>query len=141
MELSKLEKATKIFNAIKVLDAEIVELDKVAMIVANGGGESSFELTINGVIVKDETEKVKFDEDGSLILPKENESPYRSIFLDFALPSYFRRDEKKEEKNKTVIKNSLSEKSTMLILGILLEEKKMKRNKYLKQLEKIGVNI
>ena len=93
MNIKKLEKATKIYEQIKILDAQISELEKFAMLVANGEIKSSFELKIEDLgKQKEDAEKVGFDEDGSLIKGS-TESLYEQIekkFLHASMVFWFR---------------------------------------------------
>lgn len=67
MDLKTIEKAAKILDRIKVLDNEIIEIDRIAMMVASDDTKSSFELRIENLSPDKEKQKSDlFDEDGSL---------------------------------------------------------------------------
>jgi hypothetical protein len=118
MNIKKLEKATKIYEQIKVLDAQIIEIDKFAMLVANSETKSSFELKCKDLgKKKDNEEKVGFDADGSLI--KGQTEGYRSMF-DLWMPRLYTTTADKKNENEIVLKNELSVNAVMSILGILL---------------------
>ena len=81
MNIKTLEKASKIIEQIKKLDAEIIELDKYAMKLINSNSEIN--LTLSFDKENNESDKVNFDEDGSLInMPRmEYISPFFMISI------------------------------------------------------------
>ena len=139
MDIKRLEKATKIYEQIKLLDAEIIEIDRFAMLIANGEIKSSFELKVDDIGSKKEDEnKVRFDSDGSIINTQQMQTMmYNSIF-----PSWFQQIDNSTIKNKNEhsLKYPISDHTTMSILGILLCEKQSKRKSLLNDLEQLGVN-
>lgn len=140
MNITKLEKATKIYEQIKILDSQIIQIDKFAMLVANGEIKSSFELKIEDIgKKKEDEEKISFDEDGSLIKGVPNSS--RSIFSAWGFVIPFSSNEIKVNENEYFLKNELSINATMSILGVLLYEKQAQRQLLLNDLEKIGIDI
>lgn len=143
MNLKKLEKATKIYEQIKIIDAHIIQIEKLAMLAASGEIKSSFQLKIEDIGEKNkEAEKVKFDEHGSLI--KTNPESLREKMLQqMNWMPFFTGFENKNEQNKHqhLLEQELSENLTLQILGILLYEKNTLKKSYLSQLEKLGVLI
>ena len=138
MQISKVQKAAKIIEKIKAIDAEIIEIDRIAMLVANGNSENSFDLIIKEIKQPDEDKNPVLDADGSLINQEKPKSLFEQYALGWLNPIVA---EPKKDENITIFKNLLSEKSTLLILGVLLEEKHSKRQSYVKSLQKIGIEI
>ncbi|HZW66383.1 MAG TPA: hypothetical protein VFF23_11875 [Hanamia sp.] len=141
MDFKKLERATKIYEQLKQLDKEIIEIDRFAMLVANGEIKSSFELKIDDIgKKKEDSDKVGFDEDGSLIKGT-SDSLYEQMRRSFYMPilSFGCDTGKETDKNVHLLKNELSENATMSILGVLLQEKQFKRTNLLTQLQRLGV--
>lgn len=139
MDFKKLEKATKIYGEIKALDAEIIEIDRFAMLVANGEIKSSFTLTVEDVGKKKEDEtKVSFDEDGSLV------GLHKKMMSSLMMPMWFCSGSvslESENENYHTLKNELSENATLNVLGVLLCEKQAKRRILLNSLDKLGVSV
>ena len=61
--IKQIEKIAKAYEQIKKLDAEILQLDKMAMKLADGVGDLTVRITFN----EPEKDGVKFDEDGSIL--------------------------------------------------------------------------
>ena len=142
MNIKKLEKATKIFEQIKVLDAQIIEIDRFAMLVANGEIKSSFELKVEDIgKKKEDEEKVSFDADGSLI--KGDSIPEYSFRINWGsiIPCGLTGSSDKKNKNEHLYKTELSENGTMQILGILLYEKQQQRQALIQKLQSYGVAV
>lgn len=141
MELNKLERAGKLLAEIKKLDVDIIEIEKVAMMAANGEAETFFELKVVDIKKQiEDSEKLQLDEDGSLLKPSYT---YTSLFEKYAMPFSWMetKPQSTEKKNELVLNNALSERATMLILGVLLEEKQSKRLRYINKLKNLGVAI
>lgn len=137
MDIKKFEKATKILEQIKLLDSQIIEIDKFAMMVANGETKSSFQLICEDLEKKEQDdEKVEFDSDGSLI--KGAGLEYKSMFELF-MPRFKTTNPKKD--NEVVLKNELSVNVVMSILGILLYDKRNQREILIQNIKNLGVNI
>lgn len=142
MELNKLEKAGKLLAEIKKLDADIIEIEKIAMMAANGEAETFFELKVVDIKKQfEEPTKIQLDEDGSL--PSTSYSLLSDMMRKYSSPFPWmeRTEDKKPPKNEMNISNQLSERATMLILGVLLEEKQSKRLRYINKLKNLGVAI
>jgi hypothetical protein len=134
LKLGSIEKIKLSYDRLKALDAEIIELEKAAILIAEKKTEIEFTLNVND---PEETEKAKctFDEDGSLANPNGLTTSWVSIF-DSYTPS---RTEKKKFTHS--IKNTLTERGAFLILGALMQEKNAERKLLLSKLEKYGFNI
>jgi hypothetical protein len=130
MNLKKLEKAAKIYEKIKELDAQIIEIDKFAMMAANQEIKASFELKIENLTKeKEDVPKVGFDGDGSL------QFSYDRMMRSMMMPTFIYGQTPQKKDNEYLLKQNLSENNTLNILGILLYEKQSIRNALLSQLE------
>jgi hypothetical protein len=136
MKLKELEKATGMLQDIKILDNEIIEIEKMAMLIANNDTESMFTLQVwDKDKEHEEKNKVSFDEDGSL--------QSRGSFADYLMSGMLPFVAPKFDKNEHVstIKYDLSVNASMQILGVLLWEKQNKRQSLIQKLNKYGINI
>ncbi len=148
MNIKQLSKATKILEQIKALDAQIIEIDKLAQLAASGDIKASFELMIMDIgKQKEEKEKVKFDGDGSIMSVDFNGS-YNMPFQEYMqkrlseLNGYLPGGTVTNcNKNAHSIKNSISESVTLEILGVLLCQKHEERNKLTTQIINLGIEI
>ncbi len=135
MKLSQLEKATIIYYDIQNLDAEILELDKIAAVVANGA-QIVLRMDVDSLNKKKEEDKVKFDQDGSLVLPG---IPQRFGTIHGLMYSYDPFRQPQPDKPDHTLTSPLSENYALRILGILLCEKHHRREVLLGRLAKLGV--
>lgn len=139
MELKKLTKVSKIFDRIKELDKEIIELDKLAMDAVNDKMNIELNLTIENLSKKEDQEnKVTIDSDGSLNFGGSSEGlegMYRRM-MGFSLGL-----QEQTKKNTTELKNKLTSKDFLLILKVLLDSKNEERNSLFNQLSNLGVRF
>lgn len=141
MNLKKLQKAAKIAEKIKALDAEIIELDKIAMKIANGDTKISFDLNVFAA-VKEEPEKLQLDTDGSL-------PNYYKSFMDKYMVSGFlgygmmtpQSSSPTTQGITDTLKSEISEGCALRILGLLLADKHYKREQLLLKLSEMGVQL
>lgn len=134
MNFKSLEKAAKLYEQVKKLDAQIIEIEKFALIVANNDTESSFELKCKDLTKKKEIEeKVEFDEDGSIV--KKSEFTRISALYGI-MPSLLSHTTDKKE-DEIVIKSKLSVTNVMSILGLLLHDLQSKRQSIIDNLNNL----
>ena len=134
MTFKNLEKATKLYEKIKQLDAEIIEIEKFALIVANNETECSFEIRCKDFTKqKEDEEKVKFDENGSLLDSRRYTSLLNAYSFLSSIPRRYT-----EDKNETIIKSQLSVNNVMAMLGILLNDKQTKRQHLIDKLSQLS---
>jgi len=141
MNLKKLQKATKILEEVKLLDAQIIELDRFAMLVVSGDTKCSFALTIENA-PKEEVEKVGFDEDGSLKMGGA-ESYIEQMMKRYSYQPLLwgSSPTPSAATNTQTLNHKLEESGALSILGILLGEKQVRRDKLLNQLKDFGFNL
>lgn len=88
MKLEQLERATIIYNDIKELDKEIIAIDKIAMLVANGEIKSTLELKIEDIEKQnDDSQKISIDDDGSIVR-NDYDSMYSRMLHSLAMPNF-----------------------------------------------------
>lgn len=135
MKIKNLEKATKILEQIKVLDAEIIEIDKIALLVADGGNTLSLELKVQPNNPNEKKEIL--DSDGSLI---DHNKPIGYDGLFGGILGHYRSmcEPIKPFTPHHILKKELNESSTLHILGLLLREKQFIRFSLIEKLEKLG---
>jgi hypothetical protein len=146
MNLKKLEKATKILEQIKKLDAEILELDRFAIKVANRDTDCNVSISL-----VDKSPEVKrehiFGEYGFL-KPEytgEQEKPKESSMYDIMhslrMGWFGQQASIKHVVVTDCLQHKLSDKETLQILGILLGNKHDARALLIKALNQMGVEI
>lgn len=141
MNIKKLEIATRILADLKKLDAEIIEIEKFAMKIANGQVKSSFTLNLYELGKRHKEDKVSFDEDGSLVRGNRPDIMSRFMRSHFP-PNFIIMDDFEEEKpSKDKLKYELSDTTTLQVLGVILGEKTTIRSKMIKQLNRYGISI
>lgn len=124
MNTSQMEKAARWFARIKELDEEIIRLEQYATKIVND--EVEIDIGINSLV--------------------ESEVPQADAFSSIwsAMPEYFggtvtinagRGDKMKSEN----FKNTVSNKTALLIFSILLKEKQYAREQYINNLTRLGV--
>jgi hypothetical protein len=133
MNLTKLEKATKILNSIKELDAEIIKIESLAEVAANKRMEATVKITLED-LEKEGEEKLELDEDGSLY------SGFKGLISGYMNPISFRcTGQLDEKKNKTTFEQDVNDITLLHILGFLAADKKAKRENLLRQLKRLGL--
>ena len=135
--IKKLEQAALIFKKIQILDAEIIEIDKFAILASDYPTECSVELKMKPN-TKEAKEKV-LDSDGSLIIPREGAidySSYRSIFSFMTMP-----ESSAKPSNLTTLNKSVSDSILLGICGVLIAEKRGQRAEYIQELKELGFQL
>jgi len=136
MNATQFAKAQKLFDRVKELDAEILEIEKTAQLIASNKTEIKLSLKINDLEKHGKKQRV-LDEDGSLL----GDSPIgRNPFsLFFGLD---RTQEQKSVKEYDVKQDSIiPDRVALQVLGVLLADKMEARDLAIKRLNKIGIDI
>ena len=149
MNIQELERSQKIYAQIKDLDAEIIEIEKVAILIANGNAEVNLSLKVKDISPKkQEKEKVEFDEDGSLKTSLGSGMNFRmGIISPWGMGEslfekmYGKGAIEKEEAPGTNLKACLSENLSLNVLAILLYDKQSRREKLIRNLKRVGVTL
>jgi len=141
MELKQLDKATKIYSDIQKLDSEIIEIERLANLVANGEVKSSFELKIEDKQKQEEeSQKLEFDEDGDIIRPNCVTFDHLHNFPLSILRMQNYNNKESKTKSANTLSSNISESTTLQILAVLLNDKKKRRFDYINKLKSFGVN-
>jgi hypothetical protein len=143
MDKKQLIKCNKALRQVEQLDSEIINIEKIAMLVSDGKFESSFELKIRDLSRKDkEKQESLFDKDRSL---KSGNIPYEiSLPLSFfcmGLPYQQKTQEQEGKKFDFILNPALSESLILRILGLMLTELQQERETLLNELQKHGIKV
>lgn len=144
MDIKKLEKAAKVFELLKVLDLEIIELDRVAMLVADGEVNISLSLDVADLAKnREDSERVSFDEDGSMKTGITQHEKLSWMYQYSILGGFGSRssDQSKPAENITSLKKTVSENTALQVLEALLYEKNQQRLGLINRLHSLGVVI
>jgi hypothetical protein len=139
MNLKQLQKAQKLYDRIKELDAEIIEVEKVAQYLADKKTSVKFSVKVTDIEKIKEKDKVSLDADGSLIYGQRSPmDTYKFMFSPFGLPSCT--PEKKEAPDASY-KCDISDSVCLGVLGVVLASKMEARELAMKALNKIGITV
>lgn len=148
MNIKQLERSQKMYSDLKILDAEIIEIEKVAILIANGNAEVNLSLNVKDTTQnKEEIAEVEFDEGtplrsslggfsvnmGIITSWRTGESMFEKIYGKKAI--------EKENTSGTNLKACLCENLSLNVLAILLYDKQDRREKLIRNLKRIGVTI
>lgn len=126
-----LERASKKIEAIKKLDREIIELNKVALQLANGNVGIGLSLAIED-----------FDKTAELESKKANGSAeYVGIFSQMMLSYYPYGSKKEDESAVSAYKAVVSSSTGLQLLAVLLADKMAKRQELIDNLQRMGFHI
>lgn len=129
MTIKKLESATKIMQQIKMLDNDIIQIDKLAMLIANENVNCSFTLNVEDL-------KPVFD---AVPLKMEEQRPSQyEIYMEFFNS---KRLVSVPVKNISSYSSEANENTALHLLGVLLMDKQNRRTVLLNQLTKYGVQL
>lgn len=140
MDKKQLIKCNEALRKIEKLDSEIINIEKIAMLVSGGKIESSFELKINDLSRKERQQEVLFDEDESLKTDCMSYGmPFPWILLHTG--SSCRQKTQKSKEFDFTLNPALPEASILRILGVLLAELQQERNILVNELQKHNIEI
>lgn len=149
MKLKDLEKATKIYEEIKILDVDINKLDKLAQSVAYGNSEVKLYLNITNIKAKEISEKSNlFNEDGDLksTISHPSNSMYDKYTV-YGSESYEALVARIKSINTAVASYStnhiedLSDVLTLELLGVLISNKQQQRKLLTDKLIKYKITL
>ena len=129
MELRDVEKLKHAYERIRVLDGEIVEIEKMAMLISEKRTEIAMSFIVTDLDDKVK-KKLRFDEDGSIV----QEGRTGGLF-DFMMPS----TPKEEHSSDTVLRASISDTIALRLLGELYASKDAERKEILKYFRELEV--
>lgn len=128
--MKELFKAKEIHQEIIELDKEIIKLESNLDKVIREKLDGSVKLTINLA----EKEKLKLDEDGSIV---QSERIRREIFDIY----YGVRETDKKDESKEMFESNLSETELILMFATLLRYKQDKRKKLINDFNKLNLKL
>jgi hypothetical protein len=130
MDFKKLDKAAKLHERIKQLDKEIIDIERLALMVATKKTELKFSLKVND-LEKTEVPKKTTCSDELVI-------SFQGMFGGLYSPPTKKKDVKKyDHKFSEIVSDTLA----LQLLGVVIEDKKHIRELALKQIKKLGVTI
>lgn len=136
MTASQFAKAQKLFDRLKELDAEILECEKYADMIANKKMEIKLSLKMNDLeAAEKEKHKVCFDGDGSLM------SNYHRAYMSGLFGIMTPAANEKEKKYTDKYDSQIPDRVALKVLGVLLADKLEARELAIKALGKMGINI
>ena len=126
MKINKLAKAAKLLENLKQFDAEILEIERYAMEIANEECVVTLQLSVENKDKEAPSEEFR--------LPNPME------IYSFLIPRYVAVDQHKSTKSKSLAHN-ITETETLMVLGVLLQIKQHKRKNIIHQLQSMNVDI
>lgn len=145
MNLQKLEKATKILEQIKAIDAEIVSLEKIAIQLSNGQG---VKLNIEVEIPSEEKKPNVFDEHGFIKdefkgeKEEKGEESAIDTYIRFSPLSFLsgvRTGTSEKSSNKIDYESKLSDTDSLTIISVLMFRKNQQRQVLINKIEKLSL--
>ncbi len=139
MEIKKLSKAARLLDQIKALDNEIIELDKIALIVVNDRTEINLNLSVKNLTKEDEDKiRVSFDTDGSLTSGGHSMDGLR-YWLESMNPS--RLPQPKVNKNYEMLNKIISPEDFLLVVQVLRASRMNERSLCFTKMAELGVKF
>lgn len=139
MNLKTIAKIQATVDRLKVLDAEIISLDKLGMQLADRSHECKVKFSVKDLAPPQPEKQAVLDEDGSL--KKEGSidiaASYFSNFYGYGLSQKL----KKEDKDKTLVDFDLTDNELLQVIAFLINTRQAERTQYLDALEKLGVTF
>jgi hypothetical protein len=141
LSIKTFEQAAKAVAHIKELDAEIIEIERFAISVADG--ETSLKLNLEAVSNKPAKQKKEdvLDEDGSLRSHTISGSDLRNIMISFGSFYPGAPEEPKAKKNTTSFKSDLPDTVGLQMLGVLLAYKIQVRDGLIRTLQAYSIDL
>jgi hypothetical protein len=142
VELKKLESAGLLLQAVKKIDAEIEEINRMAMLIANGVVELDFTLNTIDVVEKAKQESASYEESGPFRgLYDQLKSMNTGFLFGMQSPYGLAANERAVPAGTSAYKSRVTESCALQILGCLLGEKQSKRSAVMQQLADLGFKV
>lgn len=126
MKLNQLAKASKVFEQIHALDAEVIDLERMAMLAANGEINTRLMLEITDLTKVPVEKETGIDEMRGLL--------YREMTRSILSYGMCSTPEPKKNEAEHTLKSEPSEALTLKILGVLLADKIATRENLIQEL-------
>lgn len=142
MDFKKLKKATQLLQELEIIDKEIIEIDKMALSIVTNETKIEFDLKVENISkTKKDNALVTIDEDGSLVIPKqETENSVPSFLRIMLTGASLEKSSSIKNKNNISISKQIDDKIALQILGVILSEKNTERENIIKKLNRLGVS-
>ena len=137
MDIKELGKASKLLDKLKVIDADIIEIEKIAQLLASGNSKQSMVLAVTDTSPETEPKKQVLDSDGSLTQPSMSVDGNTLTFSFFGLNSRPFPENRQDNRTKK-LDVQLSDTTALQVWGVLLEQKLIARGDLIKKLENLG---
>lgn len=128
MHIKHVEKVSQLFERLKTLDAQIIQLDRIGFLIADGDTELNLTLLCVDLRKKAEEEATK-----------KKEGTYAGLGNPWMLGIYSHREETPESSN--VYQHGLTEEAALHLVHVLVWQLSCERNNIIKELQTIGVKI
>jgi hypothetical protein len=135
MDLKELEKAQRLYARIKELDAEIISIERLALLASTKKTSIKLSLTIEDLEKVKDSEKTIIDCDGSLSLGHDSLGVFK-----FFMPS-FPGTPKKAQEHDGSLESDLTDSVCLGVLDVLLQSKIEARELAIKSLNRMGVKV
>lgn len=132
MKIKDLQQSAELIKRYEALEGEIKSIQRFAMKVK----DKSLGLKLNLRYEKQNDDKVRFDEDGSIITTGQLYSPFSGL-----LGGYFPSQLKNNFKNKESYDTDISEVVCLEVLGVIVAHKEAERMYIIQQLKQAGFTI
>lgn len=140
MNIKQLEKSQNIYQSIRTLDSEIIEIEKVASLIADGNAEVSLSFSVAN---KSNLEPSKEEEEA--VFNPENYGLGSILGLTRGVARIefnpFGRVTTEKKKPDHEIHSILSENLSLNVLAVLLFDKQQKRSKLISSLKRMGIEV
>ncbi len=130
MNLKRLEEAKRAFEVLQKLDQEIIQIEKIAMDIANNKRELKFSL---GYEDTSKSKESVLDSDGSIIPG--------GMYSFSSMSSIWSPIKETPPVKEIGVNEVISDTQALQMLGVLLHDKQLQRSNILEVFEKWGIDI
>lgn len=126
-------------DKLKTIDADIIEMEKIANLLASGHSKQSMVLAVTDTNPETEPKKEVLDSDGSLNTG-ENKTSFGGLFT-INWGNNYSNKEKKEDPRTKKLDVQLSDTTALQVLGVLMEQKLIARGEIIQKLKGMGLEF
>ncbi len=123
MELKQLKIASKLLGKIEAIDKEIIEIDKIALLILNNETKINFDLGVENLSENKDSGETK-----------DSLNPFKDLEARMIMMPWFSQPEKPKNKNTLSISDKINDKLALQILGVILCEKNKERDFLIKKI-------
>lgn len=141
MDIKQLEKASRLMDKLKTIDADIIEMEKIAHLLASGQSKQSMVLAVTDTSPETEPKKEVLDSDGSLNTGNQSKGFLGSLFgVSFTIDHSISSNNTNDKRTKK-LDVQLSDTTALQVLGVLMEQKLKARIEIIEKLKKLGLEF